>query len=112
MKTKETTLKEPVQTEILFRSRLSNKSLPKSNIIWRLNPLALNVQFSTSAKHFSFVKRERLFRNYFFSTYLLHKKLVMFDILVIWLMKEKARNRSKTSLAKSYCKKDVKPSVK
>ena len=66
----------------------------------------------SSAKHFSFVKRERLFRNYFFSTNLLQKKLVMFDILVVWQMKEKARNRSKTSLANSYCKKEVKPSVK
>ena len=43
----------------------------------------------SSAKHFSFVKRERLFLNLFFTTNLLHKKLVLFDILVVWLMKPK-----------------------
>ena len=45
----------------------------------------------SSAKHFSFVKRERLFLNLFFTTNLLHKKLVLFDILVVWLMKPKAK---------------------
>ena len=47
-----------------FSQVLSSKSLPESKIIWRLNPLALNVQ--NSAKHFSFEKRERLFLNLFF----------------------------------------------
>ena len=58
---------------------LSNKSLPKSKAISRLNPVALNVQCKT----FQFFKREKLFLNLFFITNLLHKKLVLFDILVV-----------------------------
>ena len=36
----------------------------------------------------------------FLTANLFHKKLVLFDILVVWLMKPKARNQNKTSPAK------------
>ena len=59
---------------------LSNKSLPESKIIWRLNPLALNVQCKT----FQFCKAGKIVSKFiFFTTNLLHKKLVLFDILVV-----------------------------
>ena len=71
----------------------------------------------SSAKHFSFVKREILFLNLFFTTNLLHEKLVLFDILVVWPMSQSKKQKydfpCKTKInANSYCKKDVKASVK
>ena len=85
-----------LQTLISWSQVLSNKSRPKSKIIWRLSPLALSVQCKT----FQFCKAGKIVSKFiFFSTNLLHKKLVLFDILVVWLMKPKARNRN-TSPAK------------
>ena len=53
----------------------------------------------SNAKHFSFVKAGKIVSKFIFlTTNLLHKKLVLFDILVVWLMKPKARNQNKTSL--------------
>ena len=61
-------------------SSFSNKSLPKSKIIWRLNSLALNVQCKT----FQFCKAGEIVSKFnFFTINLLHKKLVLFDILVV-----------------------------
>ena len=63
MKTKKTTLKEPVQTEILFKSRLKQKIfLLKSKIIWKLNPLPLIVQRKT----FQFCKAGEIVSKLFF----------------------------------------------
>ena len=59
----------------------------------------------SSPKQFSFVKRERLFLNLIFTTNLLHKKLVLFDILVEWLMKPKQETEIRLSLQnKDKCK--------
>ena len=55
----------------------------------------------SNAKHFSFVKAGKIVSKFIFlTTNLLHKKLVLFDILVVWLMNPKARNQNKTSPAK------------
>ena len=70
-----------MQTLISWSQVLSNKFLPKSKIIWRLNSLALNVQCKT----FQFFKAGKIVYKF---TNLLRKKLALFDILVVWLQKQ------------------------
>ena len=63
-----------------FSQDLRNKSLPESKIIWRLYPLALNVQCKTV----QFCETGKIVSKFIFIYYLpfLGKKLVLFDILV------------------------------
>ena len=71
-------------------------------------------------KTFQFCKAGKIVSKYiFFTTNLLHKKLVLFDFLVVWLMKLKLNKKPKQDFpcktkinANSYCKKDVKASLK
>ena len=61
----------------------------------------LKSSFKQECKTFQFCKAGKIVSKFnFYTTNLLHKKLVLFDILVVRLMKPKARNRNTTSPAK------------
>ena len=93
----------------------SNKSLPKSKIIWRLNSLALNVQCKT----FQFFKAGEIFSKFIFLLLTFSTQ----EACLVWYssrMTDETKSKKpkydfpcKTKInANSYCKKDVKASVK
>ena len=76
---------------------IKNKSWPKSKIISRFKSSA----FEYPVQNISVLQGGKdCFQIYYFTTNLLHKKLVLFDILVVWLMKPKVRNWNNSFSAK------------